>query len=219
LTLTRPLSLREELANAMTHGVGLLASLIGVPILLATAVGRGDGWYIAGCTVFAASLLALYAASTVYHALPPCRAKEVLRVVDHGAIYFLIAGSYTPFTLGVLRGGWGWPLFAVVWSLAAIGILFKLRFGFRFPHASTLFYLGMGWLALVAARPLAAALPGSAIGLLAAGGLLYTAGVVFYVWDRPRYSHMVWHLFVLGGSTCHFLAVLWYAVPSARALS
>lgn len=214
MTLTRPLWFSEEAANAMTHGVGLLASLIGVPILLWTAVGRGDFWHIAGCTVFAVSLIGLYAASTLYHALPPSRAKRVLRVIDHAAIYFLIAGSYTPFTLGVLRGGWGWALFGVVWSLAAFGILFKTLFGFRYPHASTLFYLGMGWLALVAARPLTAVLSGGGLGLLLAGGLLYTAGVVFFVWDRWRYSHVVWHLFVLGGSACHFLAVLWYAVPS-----
>jgi hemolysin III len=209
----RPMPLREELANASIHGVGLLGSLVGVPILLSTVAGRGDAWQIAGCAVFAATLVGLYAASTLYHALPPSPAKRLLRVIDHSAIYLLIAGTYTPFTLGVLRGGWGWLLFGVVWSLAAFGILCKAVFGFRYPHASTLFYLAMGWLAVVAARPLAAAVPGVGLGLLLAGGLLYTAGVVFFVWDRRPYSHMVWHVFVLGGSACHFLAVLWYAVP------
>jgi hemolysin III len=218
VTLTRPLSFGEELANAVTHGVGLVASLIGVPILISAAIGRGDSWHIAGCTVFAVSLLGLYGASTLYHALPPCRAKRVFRLVDHGAIYLLIAGTYTPFTLGVLRGGWGWLLFGVVWSLAAFGIAFKAIFRFRYPHWSTLFYLGMGWLAVVALRPLAAAVPQTGLWLLVVGGLLYTGGVAFYVWDRPRYSHTVWHLFVLGGSTCHFFAVLWYALPATPGL-
>jgi len=218
VTLTRPLSFGEELANALTHGVGLVASIIGVPILISVAIGRGDPWFIAGCTVFAVSLLGLYGASTLYHALPPCRAKHVCRLLDHAAIYLLIAGTYTPFTLGVLRGGWGWLLFGVVWSLAAFGIAFKAIFRFRYPHGSTLFYLAMGWLAVVALRPLAAVLPQTGLWLIIAGGLLYTGGVAFYVWDRPRYSHMVWHLFVLGGSTCHFLAVLWYALPSAPGL-
>jgi hemolysin III len=214
MALVRPAPLREELANATTHGLGLLASLVGVPILLSTVASRGDAWQIAGCAVFAATLVGLYTASTLYHALPPSPAKRVLRLIDHSAIYLLIAGTYTPFTLGVLRGGWGWLLFGVVWSLAAFGILCKTLLGFRYPHASTLFYLAMGWLAVVAVRPLAAALPGVGLGLLLAGGLLYTAGVFFFVWDRRPYCHMVWHVFVLGGSACHFLAVLWYAVPA-----
>jgi hemolysin III len=190
-----------------------VASLIGVPILLGAAVGRGDAWDVAGCAIFAASLLGLYAASTLYHAVRPSRAKHLLRLIDHGAIYVLIAGTYTPFTLGVLRGGWGWGLFGVTWGLAAFGILFKALFRFRYPHASTLLYLGMGWLAVIAIRPLMERLAGGGVGLLLAGGLLYTLGVVFYVGDRRRYSHVVWHLFVLGGSGCHFLAVLWYALP------
>jgi len=166
-----------------------------------------------GCAIFVLSLLALYAASTLYHAIPDSRAKRVLRIVDHSAIYLLIAGSYTPFTLGLLRGALGWSLLGIVWGLATTGILFKLVFGVRYPHLSTLFYLGMGWLAVVALRPLASALPGPGLALLLAGGLCYTGGVLFYVWDRPRYHHAVWHLFVLGGSTCHYLAVLWYVVP------
>jgi hemolysin III len=213
LTTTRPLTFDEELANAVTHGVGLLGCLAGVPVLLLAALARGDSWQVIGCSVFAATLLALYSASTLYHALPPSRAKQTLQVIDHAAIYLLIAGTYTPFTIGVLRGAWGWTLFGIVWSLAACGVLFKSLFGMRFPRVSTAFYLAMGWLAIIAVRPLTAELPGAGLGLLLAGGLLYTIGVGFFVWERPRYSHTVWHLFVLAGSTCHFLAVLWYAVP------
>jgi hemolysin III len=209
----RPVSLGEEVANAVTHGVGLLASLVGVPVLLGAAVAGRDTALIVGAAVFGATLVGLYAASTLYHALPPSRAKRVFRVIDHAAIYLLIAGSYTPFTLGVLRGAWGWLLLGLVWALAVLGILFKTLGGLRFPRLSTLLYLGMGWLAVIALRPLALALPGAGLGLLVVGGLLYTGGVLFFVWERPRYSHMVWHLFVLGGSACHFLAVLWYALP------
>jgi hemolysin III len=171
---------------------------------------------IIACTVFAATLVLLYAASTLYHAIPASRAKQVLRVVDHSSIYLLIAGSYTPFTLGVLRGAWGWSLFGVVWTLAACGILYKTMFGFRFPRLSTGFYLAMGWLAVVALEPLARALPGPALAWLLAGGLCYTAGVPFYARDRLRFRHAVWHLFVLAGSACHYVAVLLYAARPLR---
>ncbi len=211
----RLLSLGEEIANSLTHGVGLVASLIGMPVLVIAAAGRGDALGVLGCSVFAASLIALYAASTIYHAWPHSPAKQVLRVVDHVAIYLLIAGTYTPFTLGVLRGTWGWTLFGVVWSLAALGILFKTVLGFRYPRASTLFYVAMGWLAVVAIEPMTSRMPLAGLGWLAGGGLLYTAGVAFYAWERQRYSHAIWHLFVLGGSVCHFFAVLWYAAPPA----
>jgi hemolysin III len=207
---SRPLTLGEEIANALTHGAGLIASLIGVPLLVMTALAHGDIWRIAGCSVFGATLISLYAASTLYHAVPHPRAKRVLQVVDHAAIYLLIAGSYTPFTLGVLRGALGWTLFGIVWSLAAAGILFKSVLGIRFPNLSTALYLLMGWLAIIAVGPLTTALPTSGLALLATGGLLYTGGVVFFMWERPRFSHTLWHLFVLGGSVCHFLAVLWY---------
>ncbi len=215
MTGERRLSLGEEIANAVTHGLGLVASLLGVPLLVGAAGAGHDLPLVIGTTVFAATLVALYAASTLYHALPHSRAKRVFRVVDHAAIYCLIAGTYTPFALGVLRGGLGWLLLALLWTLAGIGIVFKTLGGLRFPRLSTLLYLGMGWLAVLVVRPLAAALPAAGLGWLLAGGLLYTGGVLFYVWERPRYSHTVWHLFVLGGSTCHFLAVLWYALPGA----
>jgi hemolysin III len=209
----RALSLAEEIANSVTHGIGLVASLVGLPVLVVAAAGRADAMHVVGCSVFAACLVALYAASTVYHALPPSRAKQVFRVLDHAAVYLLIAGTYTPFTLGVLRGAWGWTLFGIVWGLAALGILFKTLLGMRYPRVSTLFYLLMGWLAVIAIRPLTMRMPAAGLGWLIAGGLLYTGGVAFFAWERQRHSHTVWHLAVLGGSICHFFAVLWYAAP------
>ncbi|MEO8633995.1 MAG: hemolysin III family protein [Gemmatimonadales bacterium] len=200
-----------ELANAVSHGFGLIAALISTPILILAATAHGDTRQIVACGVFAATLVTLYAASTIYHALPPGGAKRLFQRVDHAAIYLLIAGTYTPFTIGLLRGAWGWSLFGIVWGLTLGGILFKLFLGIRLRVVSTVLYLGMGWMAVVAMRPLAAVLPGPGLLLLLAGGLLYTTGVIFYIWDRPRYHHAVWHLFVLGGSTCHFLAVLRYA--------
>lgn len=209
---SRPLTRAEEVANALTHGLGLLGSIVALPVLVVTALAKGDALLVVGCSVFGATMVALYAASTIYHALPPSRAKQLFRVVDHVAIYLLIAGSYTPFTFGVLRGAWGWTLSGIVWSLAIVGILLKTTVGFRFPRASTVLYLSMGWLAVIAARPLAVALPGAGLAWLAAGGLLYTGGVVFYARDYRPWHHTVWHLFVLGGSACHFVAVLRYAV-------
>ncbi len=201
---------REELANALTHGAGLLASLIGVPFLIAAYLARGDLLLVLGVSVFAASLLAVYTTSTLYHAVPHPRAKQWLRVADHVAIYLLIAGTYTPFTLGVLRGAWGWSLFAAIWTLAVLGIVCKVLFTNRFKRLSTAFYLAMGWAVVVALRPMALAMPDAGIWLLAAGGLLYSSGVIFYV-RKTAYMHAVWHCFVLGGSACHFFAVLRYA--------
>ena len=185
-------------------------SLIGVPFLIAAYLARGDLLMVIGVSVFAASLLAVYTTSTLYHAIPHPRAKQWLRTADHVAIYLLIAGTYTPFTLGVLRGAWGWSLFAAIWTLAALGIVFKVLFHQRFKRISTAFYLAMGWAIVVAIRPLAIALPDAGLWLLAAGGLFYTGGVVFYV-RKWRYTHAIWHCFVLGGSACHFFAVLHYA--------
>lgn len=209
---SRPLTRAEEVANALTHGLGLLGSIVALPVLVVTALAKGDALLVVGVSVFGATMVALYAASTIYHALPPSRAKQLFRVVDHVAIYLLIAGSYTPFTFGVLRGAWGWTLSGIVWSLAIVGILLKTTVGFRFPRASTVLYLSMGWLAVVAARPLAAALPGAGLAWMVAGGLCYTGGVVFYARDYRPWHHTVWHLFVLGGSACHFVAVWRYAV-------
>ncbi|MEO7998701.1 MAG: hemolysin III family protein [Gemmatimonadaceae bacterium] len=208
-----PLKVRlaDEIANSITHGFGLLLSLIGLPVLIITTLSRGDVINVIGASVFGGTLVALYLASTLYHSIPAPRAKRVLRILDHVAIFLLIAGTYTPFTLGVLRGAWGWTLFGIVWALAAVGILFKVVLGTRFPRASTIFYLAMGWLIVVAARPLMLNMPSAGLYLLAAGGLAYTCGVVFFVLDHRRYMHAVWHIFVMAGSACHFVAVLRYA--------
>jgi hemolysin III len=207
----RPLSLGEEIANSVTHGVAALASVAALPILLAVAIGRGDAWQVVGGAIFGATLILLYTASTLYHALTHAGAKRVFRVLDHSAIYLLIAGTYTPFALGALRGPWGWSLLAAVWALAALGITAKATLGFRFPRLSTAVYIGMGWLGVIAFRPLMAHIGVAGIMWLVAGGLCYTAGVIFFAWERLRYGHMVWHLFVAAGSVCHFFAVLWYA--------
>ncbi|HKO15416.1 MAG TPA: hemolysin III family protein [Gemmatimonadaceae bacterium] len=208
----RPQSSREEIANAITHGAGLVASIAAVPVLVLAAVGQRDLWQMVGGAVFGSTLVLLYLASTLYHALPVCSAKRVMRVLDHAAIYLLIAGTYTPFTLGALRGPWGWALLGTVWALALAGITAKCTLGFRFPRLSTMLYLGMGWLAVVAIDPIVTHASLAGLAWLLAGGLCYTAGVVFYATDhRLRYGHALWHVFVLGGSACHFVAVLWYA--------
>ena len=207
----RPLSLGEEIANSVTHGVAALASVAALPILLAVAIGRGDAWQVVGGAIFGATLILLYTASTLYHALTHAGAKRVFRVLDHSAIYLLIAGTYTPFALGALRGPWGWSLLGAVWALAALGITAKATLGFRFPRLSTAVYIGMGWLPVIAFRPLMTHIGVAGIMWLVAGGLCYTAGVIFFAWERLRYGHMVWHLFVAAGSVCHFFAVIWYA--------
>ncbi len=215
MTTDRVVSLREELANAVTHGVGLVLSLIGMPILVLTALSRGERMTVIGASVFGATLIALYAASTLYHAIPHPTLKQRLRVVDHAAIYLLIAGTYTPFTLGVLRGTWGWTLFGIVWTLAALGVLFKIVFGSgAMAKLSTAIYVAMGWVIIIAIKPLMASMDHAGLMLLIAGGLCYTGGVIFYVDKRRAWTHPVWHLFVMGGSICHYFAVLWYAAPA-----
>jgi hemolysin III len=205
-------SFGEELANAITHGAGLLASLIALPVLLWYAAQSHDAARITGAAIFGVTLCLLYAASTLYHAFPPSRTKRVFRVLDHSAIYLLIAGTYTPFALGPLRGPWGWSLLAVVWTLAAGGVLLKTTVGFRYPRLSTAVYIGMGWMAVVAIKPLMEHVGRTGLIWLVAGGLCYTGGVVFYSTDRRLwYGHAIWHLFVAAGSICHFFAVLGYA--------
>jgi hemolysin III len=208
----RQQSLGEEIANSITHGVALLASITAVPVLVITAVRRHDPWQVAGGAVFGATLVLLYLASTLYHALPVGTAKRVFRVLDHSAIYLLIAGTYTPFTLGALRGPWGWSLLGIIWTLALLGILAKSTMGFRFPRLSTVLYAAMGWLVLIAIRPLVTHVSPAGLAWLFAGGVCYTAGIAFYATDkRLRYGHALWHLFVVAGSACHVVAVLWYA--------
>jgi hemolysin III len=205
-------SFGEELANAITHGAGLLASLIALPVLLWYAAQSHDAARITGAAIFGVTLCLLYTASTLYHAFPPSRTKRVFRVLDHSAIYLLIAGTYTPFALGPLRGPWGWSLLAVVWTLAAGGVLLKTTVGFRYPRLSTAVYIGMGWMAVVAIKPLMEHVGRTGLIWLVAGGLCYTGGVVFYSTDRRLwYGHAIWHLFVAAGSICHFFAVLGYA--------
>ena len=213
MTNDRPQSLAEEIVNSLTHGVGLLLSAAMLPVLVIVAVRGGDPWRIAAASVYGATLVLLYATSTLYHAIPGARAKAVLRRCDHAAIYLLIAGTYTPFVLGPLRGAWGWSLFAVIWTIAVSGVVFKAVFGVRLPRLSTALYVVMGWLVIVAAVPLARRLPGPGIALLFVGGLFYTSGVIFYARDhRIRFGHAAWHLFVLAGSAAHCWAVLGYAV-------
>jgi hemolysin III len=200
----------EELANSVSHGLGFLAALMALPVLVVGAVPHGAA-AIVGASVFAATMALLYLTSTLYHALAPNRAKRVFQILDHGAIYLLIAGTYTPFTLGVLRGPWGWTVFGCIWALAVGGIALKAVGGVRYPRLSTGLYVVMGWLVLVAAKPLWHAMPGWGLFWLVAGGVAYTAGVGFYAADRMRYAHFVWHLFVLAGTACHVIAVLRYA--------
>jgi hemolysin III len=212
----RAWSFQEELAHSVTHAVGWVLSLIGLVVLLVLTARTGDPWRVVTCMVYASTLVLLYATSTLYHALSTTRARHVFQVLDHSAIFLLIAGTYTPFALVTLRGPWGWTLFGIIWSLAVAGVALKAVFGPKWPILSTALYIGMGWTVVVAAKPLVASVPAAAIAWLVAGGLAYTGGVVFFAWGRLRYSHAVWHLFVLAGSICHYVAVLRYvALPAA----
>ncbi len=207
----RPQSLGEEIANSASHAIGLVAALAAIPILLRAAVRRGDASATVGASVFAASMVLLYLTSTLYHALARNKAKRLFQVLDHCAIYFLIAGTYTPFTLGILRGAWGWSLFGMVWGSAIFGVILKSLRGMKHPRLSIALYLGMGWLAIIAIRPLWLRLPAPGLLLVVAGGLAYTAGVAFFGAENRRFSHFIWHLFVLMGTSFHYLAILWYA--------
>ncbi len=207
-TLARP---REELASSLSHGVGFLCAVAATPILIIGAVNHGSAADVVCSSVFGATMMLLYLTSAWYHAVPESRLKDRLQQLDHAAIYLLIAGTYTPFTLGVLGGAWGWTLFGVVWGAAAIGVGTKLIAGVRRSRLSTGLYLLMGWAVLIVIRPLVLNLPTQGLLWLVAGGLSYSLGVVFYTSRRLPYNHFVWHLFVLGGSTCHFFSVLWYA--------
>ena len=204
-------SVGEEIASSVTHGIGLAASIIVLPFLITVAARDGDAWRITSAAIFGSSLILLYGASTLYHALPRSRAKRVFRILDHSAIYLLIAGTYTPFLLGPLRGGWGWSLFVVIWLLAIGGVVMKSTLGIRWARLSTVVYLLMGWLGVVAVKPLLDRVSPPGLLWLLAGGLAYTFGVIFYAWGRLRYGHAIWHLFVATGSVCHVVAVLRYA--------
>jgi hemolysin III len=211
VTEERMQSRREEIANSVSSGVGLVAVIGGIPFLLGSAIQRGSKVSLAGVIMFAATMVSLYLSSTIYHALPRTKIKRLFRVFDHSAIFLLIAGTYTPFTLGALRGVWGWTLFSLVWGVAIIGIGFKVLGGLQYRWLSTGLYVGMGWMAVFAIRQFWLHVPLEGLLWIAAGGLAYSAGVVFYLAKRIRYSHFVWHLFVTAGTACHFCAVLWYA--------
>ncbi|HKI83618.1 MAG TPA: hemolysin III family protein [Candidatus Krumholzibacteria bacterium] len=202
----------EERAHVLTHGLGALLALVGLVVLLLHAVKTADPWRIVAAWIYGASLILLYLISTLYHGLPPSRAKNVFRALDHSAIYLLIAGTYTPFTLVPLRGAWGWSLFGVIWGLAVLGIVQEALLRRRFRGVSLGLYLLMGWIVVIAARPLAASLPTGCLLLLAAGGAAYSGGIYFYLSRRVPYHHAIWHLFVLAGSACHYLAVLRYVL-------
>ena len=199
----------------MTHGLGLLLSIGGLATLVVMASLRGNAWHVVGCAVFGVTLVLLYAASTLYHGVRRPRAKQVLRKIDHAAVFLLIAGSYTPFTLVSLRGGWGWALLAAVWGIAILGIVLEVavRRSSRGPHVSL--YLAMGWLIVIAAGPLIRSLDPEGLLLLVMGGLAYTLGVIFYAWHRLPFNHAIWHVFVMAGSACHFSCVLTCVIPSA----
>jgi hemolysin III len=201
----------EEIANSVSHAVGLLAAVAATPVLVLSAVRQGGAARITGASVFAAAMVLLYLASTLYHALPENRLKRIFRVLDHAAIFLMIAGTYTPFTLGVLRGTWGWTLFGLVWGIALAGVVLTAAGGVRYPKLSTSLYLGMGWLIVIAVKPLWLRMPVEGLLWLSGGGIAYTLGVAFYAAKRVRYFHFVWHLFVLAGTSCHFIAVLRFA--------
>ncbi len=206
--LPRPESLGEEIANSLTHGAGALLAVAGLVPLALTATAEGGARRIVGCCVFGVTLVLLYATSTLYHALTHARAKRVLRALDHSAIFLLIAGTYTPFTLVSLRGPWGWSIFGVVWGLALVGVTLRLALRRRPPALFMAIYLAMGWCVLVALHPLRHALAPSGIALLVTGGVAYSGGIAFYLWRRLRFHHALWHGFVLLGSVFHYFAIL-----------
>lgn len=208
----REQSRTEEIANSISHGTALVAALFGAPYLITHAAAQGNYGFLVGTCLFAATTILLYLSSTLYHALPIGKTKRLFRVIEHSAIFLLIAGTYAPFTLGVLSGQWGWTLFGVIWFLAVAGVALK-AFGKRsHPILSTCLYLLMGWLALIAIEPLSAKMPTEGLLWLVAGGLSYTFGVIFFATDsRLHFGHLIWHLFVIAGTACHYVAVLWYA--------
>jgi hemolysin III len=204
-------SLGEEVANSISHGLGLVAAIIGTPFLILSAIDYADISFIVGVSVFSATMIVLYLASTVYHAMPRGKAKYVFQVIDHSAVYLLIAGTYTPFMLGVLEGVWGWSLLAAVWTLALVGVGLKAFGKASHPAVSTTLYVILGWLILIAIKPLVALMEPNGLLLLVLGGVLYTLGVVFFVIDsRLRYGHFIWHLFVVGGTVSHYFSIFYY---------
>ncbi len=206
-------SAREELANAATHALGALLSIKGLIFLVVFSVLNGNGYHIVSSSIFGASLVLLYSMSTFYHLVKTAKMKKLFRALDHSSIFILIAGTYTPFTLVTLHGSWGWTLFGIVWGLAVAGIILETVTGQRFEKLSLSLYLAMGWLIIVAIKPLFLGIAPGGIALIVGGGLCYTLGVVFYIWNSLVFNHAIWHLFVLGGSVLHFFAVFFYVIP------
>jgi hemolysin III len=211
---SRHQSTGEEIANSLSHGFGFLLALAALPVLVHAAAQRGGAADVVAASLFAGTMILLYGVSTLYHALPGGRGKVWLNRLDHASIFLFIAGSYMPFLLGVLQGAWGWSLFGVVWAAAALGVVSKLLDRLKHPWWSTGLYVAMGWVVLIAAVPLFERMSAAGLAWLVAGGVSYTVGAVVYLFDaKVRYAHFAWHLFVMGGSACHFCAALWHAVP------
>lgn len=204
----------EEIANAVTHGIGVLLSIAALVLLIVFSSLYGNPWYIVSYTIFGVSLVILYSASTLYHSLPGRKVKDIFQIFDHSSIYILIAGTYTPFTLTVLRGTKGWIIFGLVWGLAIIGIVMKAFWVKKYIGFSTAVYIFMGWLIVFDLKPILIFMPHTGIALLIIGGILYTLGAVLFMFDNIPYNHAVWHLFVLAGSMCHFFSILLYLLPA-----
>ncbi len=214
MSYSRADTIKEEIASGIIHAVGTILSVSGLGVLLVLAIRQGDAWKLASFIIYGATLVLLYLASTIYHLSRKPGAKRVFHIFDHAAIYLLIAGTYTPFCVVTLRGSWGWSILGIVWGIAVLGIVFKAFFTGRFKVFSTALYLAMGWIAVIALKPLLENLPIGGFKWIVLGGACYTFGVIFFAWRRLHYSHPIWHLFVLAGSIFHFFAVLFYVLPS-----
>lgn len=210
-------TLREEIANAVIHGLGIVLSIVGLTVLTAFAALHGNAWHVASCAIFGATLVLCYTASTLYHSIPIERVRQALRTLDHSSIFLLIAGTYTPFMLVNLRGPWGWSLLAAIWTLALTGIVLRLMLRGRLHGLVVSLYVAMGWAVVVAVKPMLEHVATGGLALLAAGGIAYTGGVAFYKWRLLPYNHAIWHGFVLLGSALHYFAVLFYVIPWSRA--
>ncbi|AAV83271.1 hemolysin III family protein [Idiomarina loihiensis] len=212
-------TVKEEVAHALTHGIGAVLSIVALVFMLIWAAAYGDGWHVVAASIYGASLILLYTASTLYHAFPWPKMKAVFQQLDHAAIYILIAGTYTPFALINLRDAWGWTLLGVAWGIALVGVVLELTLKKRIAWLSLTLYLGMGWMAIIAINPMIDNVDAGGLMLLVAGGLAYTLGVIFYVWKSLPYHHAIWHLFVLAGSVFHFFSIFYFVLPQPELLS
>lgn len=208
-----PEAFQEELANTITHGIGIALSIAGLVLMIVYSALNGNAWHVVSSSIFGSTMIFLYTASTLYHSARTENLRHFFKILDHSFIYILIAGTYTPFTLVTLNGWLGWTLFGVIWGLAVMGVVFKFFFVHKFKKLSTVIYLLMGWMIIIAINPLMDALPSGGLYWLIGGGLSYSFGVIFYVWHSLRFSHGIWHLFVLGGTIFHFFAVFFYVIP------